>query len=724
VAVAPSAPRVLGSAPGAESGALTSTTAALMGVGSIALLVLLLSMLVPLRTWRGRRMFIILVTLMLPATSRADWPTSRGNSAHTGTDDNQPGPRQPKVRWVYKEREHFLASPVPAGRALYVSALAGFNAAKFYALALDGNAPERVMWSKKQPFIPIPMVAAPAVVDGLVIFGDGMHQTDGATLYCMHAETGRPIWKYPFPGKLVHLEGSPTIANGHVFVGGGNAGVISVDINKITFEGNVLNAEAVRFIMDKKWADMNAKYAEDVKKNDLAPPPNEDDLPKPQPKLLWQKGKDIWHVDAAVELVGDKLIAASAYVDEDKAGKRVLECLNAADGSTIWETPLDVNPWGGPTVAGDLVLVGCSNIRFDKKLLGQAKGQIVAVELATGKVRWKKDVAGGVLSPPAVSGGLAVFTATDGHIYAWDAATGAEKWIYDAKTPFFGGPAVSGGIVYAADLKGTVHALQLADGKLNWTFDVTGDPAVASPAMVFSSPVVHGGELFVATNRLEGELSEQPLAVVCLSDQGGTNVAASTAKIIIDKEKKTITIPSRISPRKMAYLKETYPLEVVACWPHPLGQKAHETVVNFDAKPSDIHNAMVSLGLKPGRPARGDGKPVGPEVDLFLIIPGLDGKSRAVPLEKAMVEPRTGKPIPRLKWIFTGSIMRQPDPDKPAQVYGADLTGTLISIVPVTDETVFQTNLTMKEEPLLKLEDNVDILPPEGTPVELVIQVR
>ena len=30
----------------------------------------------------------------------------------------------------------------------------------------------------------------------------------------------------------------------------------------------------------------------------------------------------------------------------------------------------------------------------------------------------------------------------------------------------------------------------------------------------------------------------------------------------------------------------------------------------------------------------------------------------------------------------------------------------------------------MKEEPIVKLEDNIDILPPEGTPVELVVKVR
>ena len=550
--------------------------ATIVSVGSITLVLLIMSAIIPWRWRRGRKVGgIILAMLAIPAAARADWPTSRGNSAHTGTDDNLPGPRQPKVRWVYKAREHFIASPVPAGRALYVSGLGDFNTSAFHALALDGAAPDRVIWSKSQPFIPLPTVAAPAVVVGLVIFGDGMHQTDGATLYCVHADSGRPLWQYEFPGKLVHLEGSPTIANGRVYVGGGNAGVICIDINKVTLEGNELNTEAVRFIMDKKWADLTAKYTEAKKKDgDLAIPPGDTDLPKPKPKLLWQKGVDQWHVDAAVDLVGDKLIAASAYVDEDKAGKRILECLNIADGSTVWETPLDVNPWGGPTIAGDLVLVGCSNIRFDKKLLPQAKGQVVAVELATGKIRWKKDVAGGVLSPLAVSGNFAVFGATDGHIYAWDSVTGSEKWTYDAKTPFFAGPAISGGIVYAADLKGTVHALELATGKLDWTFDVPADPAVANPAMVFSSPVVHGGEIFLGTNRLEAEQTEQPLSVVCLSDQGGMTVASATAKIVVDKAKKTITIPARISPRKLAYLKEIYPLEVVACWPHPLGQKA------------------------------------------------------------------------------------------------------------------------------------------------------
>ena len=57
-----------------------------------------------------------------------------------------------------------------------------------------------------------------------------------------------------------------------------------------------------------------------------------------------------------------------------------------------------------------------------------------------------------------------------------------------------------------------------------------------------------------------------------------------------------------------------------------------------------------------------------------------------------------------MKFRFTGSVMTKPDPTKSDEVYGADLSGTLIAIYPVTDETVCQTSLTMKDEKHLKLD--------------------
>ena len=194
--------------------------------------------------------------------------------------------------------------------------------------------------------------------------------------------------------------------------------------------------------------------------------------------------------------------------------------------------------------------------------------------------------------------------------------------------------------------------------------------------------------------------------------------------IQVDKDKKTVTIACKIAPRKLPNLSEIYPIEVIAALPSPKGQKAHETVVTFDAKPSDIHRALESLGLKPGKPAKGEGaEAAGPEVKIFLDIPGAGGLTKRLPIEKALVDRKTAKSMPPLKWIFTGSISKQPDPNKAETVYGADTTGTLIAIFPVTDETVFQTNLTMKDEPLIKLDTNAKILPEIGTDVLLVIQV-
>ena len=129
--------------------------------------------------------------------------------------------------------------------------------------------------------------------------------------------------------------------------------------------------------------------------------------------------------------------------------------------------------------------------------------------------------------------------------------------------------------------------------------------------------------------------------------------------------------------------------------------------------------------MKPGKPARGEeGSGVGPELRVLLEVPSILGKPREIPVERTMLDTRTGKLMPPLSWRFTGSALRQPDPNKDDKVYGADLSGTLIALFPVTDETVCQTGLTMREEGLLKLEVNRAVLPPEGTAVKLILEAK
>jgi hypothetical protein len=190
--------------------------------------------------------------------------------------------------------------------------------------------------------------------------------------------------------------------------------------------------------------------------------------------------------------------------------------------------------------------------------------------------------------------------------------------------------------------------------------------------------------------------------------------------VIVDADKKTVTIPAKVAPRKVndPRYTEIYPIEVVATAPFPKGQKAHETVVTVDVKPSEVHKALELLGLQPGKPAAGeDAEAEGPELKIALLLPG--GKSVAI--EKALVDKKTGKAMPPLKWRFTGSAIRQPDPNKPDKVYGADESNNLITVFPVTADVVIQSHLTLKDASLIKMETNKAVLPPEGTDVKLVI---
>lgn len=194
--------------------------------------------------------------------------------------------------------------------------------------------------------------------------------------------------------------------------------------------------------------------------------------------------------------------------------------------------------------------------------------------------------------------------------------------------------------------------------------------------------------------------------------------------VTVDEARRTVSVDSKIAPRKLPNLDQIYPIELVAGWPAPQGKKAHEIVVAVDVNPSEVHKGLEKLGLKPGKPAMGeDTKAEGPVVNVYFEVPDGTGGTKKVTMEKALYDPKTKKPSPKITFIFTGSVMTAPDPSNPSvKKYGADITGSLISLFPVTNETVLQTAWTMKEEKFLKLEVNSEAMPKEGTPVKLVIE--
>jgi outer membrane protein assembly factor BamB len=104
-------------------------------------------------------------------------------------------------------------------------------------------------------------------------------------------------------------------------------------------------------------------------------------------------------------------------------------------------------------------------------------GQLVAVDLDRGTIRWQLNVA--TTFTPATGEGL-VFTVTDETIEARDAATGQTKW----QTPLPGGAAAplywDTGWLMASTTAGDLAAFRASDGSLVWRRQL-GAPLVAAP---------------------------------------------------------------------------------------------------------------------------------------------------------------------------------------------------------------------------------------------------
>ncbi|MEM1097448.1 MAG: YdjY domain-containing protein [Planctomycetota bacterium] len=172
-------------------------------------------------------------------------------------------------------------------------------------------------------------------------------------------------------------------------------------------------------------------------------------------------------------------------------------------------------------------------------------------------------------------------------------------------------------------------------------------------------------------------------------------------------------------------------LELVACTP---GSREHEALVTIDAKPSDLHLALLLLGMDPGTPqtgVRGDEgwtivPPTGPKVDLQFVLTTEEGQGeRLVPVESWVFDRAADAPLvdhPDGGWIFTGSrfVRDSRDPQSP-EVYLADVNGTAVSLVHFGDETIGRDTAVTESDDGQNLTPHAEVMPPNGTRIRLRI---
>ena len=108
------------------------------------------------------------------------------------------------------------------------------------------------------------------------------------------------------------------------------------------------------------------------------------------------------------------------------------------------------------------------------------------------KLLWTWEAGESIESSAAIANGVVYVGSQSGDLTALNLSNGSVRWKYRATGPIGeSSPCVSNGVVYIGDLNGTVHAVGAGDGHRIWTFKTQGE--------VKSSPVVVGDRVLIGS---------------------------------------------------------------------------------------------------------------------------------------------------------------------------------------------------------------------------------
>lgn len=357
------------------------------------------------------------------------WLTFMGNSRRTGSVADSAGPEVGEQIWTFRDGisdSPFAASPADSGGRIYV----GSDDCRLYCLdAFTG----RLIWKFETVY---EVFASPAVVNGRVYVGEGLHYTDEAKLYCLDAFTGNLLWNFQTGS---HVEFSPTVFDGRVYFGAGEDGVYCLDARN--------------------------------------------------GQKLWQyRGV---HVDMSPGVTGQGVFFGTVY------GESSFYRLDPKNGELLWKRPAPYDVSGSPSVDGERVYFGLGNGTFDMSH-AQPRGSAWCLSIFDGDTVWQQEVKDAVLTTIAIHRDRAYFGSRDGRLYCVDAASGGVHWEFNTGIPILSSPAIAGERVYFGADNGFLYCLDAASGKEVWRYDAS-QISFSADARIISSPAVANGYVYVGS---------------------------------------------------------------------------------------------------------------------------------------------------------------------------------------------------------------------------------
>ncbi len=407
------------------------------------------------------------------AEAGTDWSMWRGGTSRRGAvlgDVEEPA--HGKVVWKFSKDgiKSYYSSPTVVGNRVYAtSAKPGLYATKGAIACLDAQTGELAWEFKEEGYRAT--FSSPAVSGKYLAVGEGLHTTADARVYCLDVEEsanrkrGVKLWSHRTKS---HVESSPCIADGKVFIGAGDDGMYCFDV-----EGDGNGAARVL------WHAEGEKY------------------PDCETSPVYHEGK--------------------LYFSLGIGGQAVV-CVDANTGQEQWriETPSPV--FSSPTIADGKIFFGMGHGDFvntaekvkeirraallqkgvsaeeaEKAVAHIVKGgEVWCVDLATREMEWRFETERTVLATVAEADGRLFFGSWDKHFYCVDAKTGemvGRPW--NAHGAIVSSPSVGRDYVYAVTSAGVLLGLDRERITPVWKVSL-GSASKSSPAVAM-------GHVYVGT---------------------------------------------------------------------------------------------------------------------------------------------------------------------------------------------------------------------------------
>ncbi|MFP4356374.1 MAG: PQQ-binding-like beta-propeller repeat protein [Phycisphaerae bacterium] len=397
------------------------------------------------------------------AEAGADWPLFRGNLARTGYAGG-PDPRSGQVNWTYSEPGvSYLASPAVVGNRIYMTtAKIEWGGGSGAVVCLDADTGEE-LWRTVPGEYEATFSSASIAGEHLVV-GEGLHTTVDAKVVCISLAPGREgqiEWIYQTAS---HVESTPVIHNGRVYVGAG---------------------------------DKEGYYCFDLKGDGQG-----------GPKVIWhQYGPD--YLDAETSLVPYK---DRLYAGLGNDGKAIVE-FDAATGEELRRLEMPYPIFSPPAIVDGKMYVGSGNGDFAMtaaQLDLPTEGQLAKIDIETLQPEWQIQLPDTVLGSPAVKDGRVYVGCRDGKLYCYS-TKGQLIRSWETGSEIVTSPAVAERTVYVLSRGGTLEAFDTESGQAVWEV-VVGNPPGPNQFGFISSPTVARGRVYMGT---------QSDGFVCAGQPGG-----------------------------------------------------------------------------------------------------------------------------------------------------------------------------------------------------------